>query len=116
MTTETRINDAIKALVSNRVYPDVAPENTVRPFITYQQVGGSSANFVDVTVPTKKNSRFQINVWADTRIAAAALAIQVEDALRVVTALQTTVLSAPVATYDEVTKMRGTRQDFSFWN
>ncbi|HQS59731.1 MAG: hypothetical protein B7Y56_03030 [Gallionellales bacterium 35-53-114] len=116
MTTESLLNDVLKTLVSNRVYPDVAPELTARPYITYQQVGGESANFVDPTVPTKKNSRFQVNVWADTRAAAAALAIQVEDALRVVTALQTTVLSAPVATYDQATEYKGTRQDFSFWN
>ncbi len=116
MTTESLLNDALKTLVSNRVYPDVAPENTTRPYITYQQVGGEGVNFVDVTVPSKKHSRFQVNVWADTRAAAAALAIQVEDALRVVTALQTTVLSAPVATYDPATKYKGTRQDYSFWN
>lgn len=116
MTTESLLNDALKTLVSNRIYPDVAPENTTRPYITYQQVGGESANFVDVTVPSKKNSRFQVNAWADTRTAAAALAIQIEDTLRVVAALQTTVLSAPVATYDPDTKYKGTRQDFSFWN
>lgn len=116
MSIESQIFDALKGLVANRCYPDIAPELTARPYLTFQQVGGSAANFVDVTVPTKKNSRFQVNVWADTRAAAAALAIQVEDALRVVTALQTTVLSAPVATYDPDTKYRGTRQDFSFWN
>ena len=115
MTTESTVYDTLKILVSNRVYPDVAPELTARPYITYQQVGGTSVNFVDVTVPSKKNSRFQINVWADTRAAAAALAIQIEDALRAVPTLQTTVLSAPVATYDPDTKLKGTRQDFSFW-
>jgi hypothetical protein len=101
--------------VTNRVYPDVAPELTARPYITYQQVGGSGVNFVAAAVPSKKNSRFQINVWADSRSSAAALAIQVEDALRVVAALQTTVLGAPVAMYDPETKLRGSRQDFSFW-
>lgn len=115
MSVESQIFDALKGLFSNRVYPDVGPESVARPYATYQQVGGAAVNFVDPTVPSKKSGRWQINVWADTRSQAAALSRQVEDALRVVTALQTTVLGAPVAIYEPETKLRGTRQDFSFW-
>jgi hypothetical protein len=116
MSLESSIFDALKALVSNRVYPDVAPENTARPYITYQQVGGEAVNFVDTaTTPSKKNARFQINCWADTRAAAATLAGQVEAAIRGVTTINPTVLGAPVAVFDLETKLRGTRQDFSVW-
>lgn len=104
----------LKGMVGNRMFPDVAPELTLRPYITYQQVGGVAVNFVDPTVPGKKRSRFQINIWGDTRGAVAVLAAQVEDALRVVTALQTTVEGAPVATYEPDTKLYGSMQDFSF--
>ncbi len=116
MTIESLLFDTVKSLVSNRVYPDVAPEGVTRPYITYQQVGGMSINFVDVTVPSKRNSIFQINVWSDRRMEAASLMKQVSDALRINTAMQTTVLVEPVATYDEVTQMRGARQNFSFWS
>lgn len=114
MTIESTIYTALKTLVSNRVYPDVATFGAATPFITYQQVGGTSVNFIDQTTPSKSNARFQINVWASTRSAAAALALQAEQALRGA-ALQTTVLSQPVATYEVDTQLYGTRQDFSFW-
>lgn len=116
MTTELLIFDALKTLVSNRVYFDIAPIGTARPYLTCQQVGGASVNFIDSTAPSKSNARFQINVWADNRLAAAALAKQVETAMRGASALQTTVLGQPVATYEPDTLLFGTRQDFSLWS
>ena len=116
MMIEPLIFDALSPLVSGRVYPDVALDECDRPYITYQQVGGSAINFVEVTLPDKRNSRVQINVWADSRLEASVLAGQVENALRAVVVLQTTVLGASVSVYDMETKLRGSRQDFSFWN
>ena len=115
MSMEIALFEALRGLVSDRVYPDVAPENTIRPYITYQQVGGDAVNFVESTIPAKKNARMQINVWADTRLTATAMGAAVEDVLRTLVALQPTVLGAAVATYDDVTKLRGTMQDFSLW-
>jgi hypothetical protein len=115
MSVESDLFAALKGLVGNRVFPDVAPELTARPYITFQQIGGQAINFLEPAVPNKKHGRFQINVWADTRSAAATLARQVEDTLRVVPSLQTTVLGAPLAVYEEETKLRGSMQDFSFW-
>lgn len=115
MTVEAEIFSALKGLVANRVYPDVAPDLTPRPYIVYQQVGGVAVNFVEPAVPNKKAGRFQVSVWADTRAQAATLARQVEDTLRLVPELQTTVLGAPVSAYEADTKLRGTHQDFSFW-
>jgi hypothetical protein len=115
LSLESDLFDALKGLVGNRVYPDVAPQGVARPYIVYQQVGGRAVNFVDPTVPSKKNARIQVAAWADTRAAASALGRQIEDTLRAAAALQITVLGAPVATYDEETKFRGTRQDFSAW-
>lgn len=115
MSIETILFASLQGLVAGRCYADAAPELTARPYITYQQVGGAGLNFIDAAVPSKKNGRFQINVWADSRSQASPLAGQVEDTLRAVAALQTTVLAAPVATYDPDTKLKGTRQDFSFW-
>ena len=111
MTIEADIYNALKGLVSNRVYADVAPAGAVAPYLTYQQVGGTGRNFLEATVPSKKNGRFQINCWADSRISAAALSRQVEDAM--VTTLKAFVLGAPVAMLDADTGLRGTTQDFS---
>ncbi|MBI4291324.1 MAG: DUF3168 domain-containing protein [Betaproteobacteria bacterium] len=117
MTVETDIFTALKALVSSRVYRDIAPANvTTLPRITFQQVGGLGVNFVDPTVPSKKNCRMQINVWHSSRDEATELARQVEDALRAYTALQTTVLGSFVSVYEPDTGLYGTMQDFSFWS
>lgn len=117
MSIENSIFAALKTLVSNRVYRDIAPQTvTTLPRITFQQVGGRSLNFLDqATVPSKKNGRFQVNVWAADRETAAALSRQVEDALRADATLSTMVLNEPVAVFEEETKLYGTRQDFSFW-
>lgn len=115
MSAEAIIYSTLRGLVADRVFPDVAPEGTARPYVTYQTVGGSAINFIDGALPSKRNGRYQLNVWADTRLQAASLARLVEDALRVTTALQATVLGAPVADYEDDTKLFGTMQDFSFW-
>jgi hypothetical protein len=116
MTVETDIFTALKGLVSDRVYRDIAPQTvTDLPRITFQQVGGESINCFDTFVPNKKNGRFQINVWGADRDSVAVLARQVEDTLRVYAALQTTVMGEPVALYEPETRLYGTRQDFSVW-
>lgn len=116
MTTESALFDLVKGLVSNRVYPDVAPQGTTRPYITYQQIGGRPVAFLESSLPSKRNGRFQVNVWADTRLAAAALALQVEAALVAATSMQISVLTEPVSDYEEDTGLFGTRQDFSVWS
>lgn len=116
MSAESLIFAALGPLVGNRVYPDVAPAGVTKPYITYQQVGGAPVNYLErATTPDKSNGRFQVNVWATTRVAASALAKSAADALRMTAALQTTVLGQPVATFDAESGLRGTRQDFSFW-
>lgn len=114
MSLESQLYDALKGLVANRVFPDVAPDAAL-PYITYQQVGGEAINFTDGTMPDRSNARVQINVWAATRLEASQIGAAVESAVRAAAALQPTVLSARVALYDADTKSRGTMQDFSLW-
>jgi hypothetical protein len=115
MTVEAAIFVTLKALVANRVYRDLAPQTvTALPRITFQQVGGQAINFL-AGVPSKKNAVFQINVWAATRDAAAALSRQVEDAMRGAATVQVSVNAAPVAVWEPDTELYGTRQDFSIW-
>lgn len=115
MTVETSIYTALKSLVSNRVYRDLAPDTvTELPRITFQQVGGNSLNFLEGGPVGLRTPRIQVNVWHSRRDEANALAIQVENALRSYVGLQTTVLGEFVATFEEDTKLFGTRQDFQF--
>lgn len=116
MTTESTIYDLLKGLVGNRVYPDVAPPGTARPYITYQQVGGQTVAFLERGVPSKKNGRYQINVWATTRAEAAALALQIEGVFITTSALQAEALGAPIAAHEPDEGLYGAMQDFSIWS
>jgi hypothetical protein len=115
MTVEKQIFETLRALVDGRVYPDVAPEGVARPYVTYQQVGGVPVNFVDGGIPGMRNARFRVNVWDDRRATVTATCVAVEHALRNDPALQTTVMTNPVALNDPETRLRGTSQDFSVW-
>lgn len=116
MTIEAQVYAALQGLANGQVYPDLAPEEATAPYIVYQSVGGQPINYLGGENPGKRNARMQISVWAATRLGAAMLAEQVEDAMRSATTLQTQVLTGQMATYDETTKLRGVIQDFSVWS
>jgi hypothetical protein len=114
MSLETSLY-AVLYSVCPRVFPDVAPATTATPYITWQQIGGTSFNFYDGTLPSKRNARIQVNVWDKTRAASNAMILQVEQALCAAPALQCRVESAHLATIDDDTDLRGAMQDFSVW-
>lgn len=116
MTVESDLYTLLKGLVGDRVYPDVAPLSTPRPYITYQQIGGQVLSYVGPEVPSEKNGSFQINVWADSRLAAAALALQVEAAFIGATVFVASPESAPIAQHEPDLNLYGTIQDFSIWS
>lgn len=115
MNIETHIYAALQEFVGGRCFPDVAPEQTARPYITYQNVGGQPISFIDSAIPNREFARVQVSVWADTRIEASDLGRAIEHALRGMTELQTDVITGRMATSDETTGYRGTMQDFSFF-
>lgn len=116
MTIEAEIYSALNGLVGNRCFPDLAPLSTVRPYITYVQIGGEAISYLDNTVPDGKIGRFQINVWGDTRASVSALMLQVEAAMIQATAFQARPLSAPSSDYDHDSLVYGAMQDFSVFS
>lgn len=116
MTVEAQIVTTLTSLVSGRIFPDVAPLNTTRPYITYQQIGGQAINYTSADTPNRQNGYFQINTWAATRTAAAALALQIEDAMRAATAFVATPQTAPIAQHEPDLNLYGTIQDFNIWS
>lgn len=112
MTVHIEVCEALRGLAGDRVFPLVADEGTVTPFIVYQVVGGDTQEYLSGEKPEKKQRRVQVKVWSKSTIEAAQIAEQVEDALRAAVDLQAEVLTIPIDTFDEETKYRGTMQDF----
>lgn len=115
MTAEELIHQVLAPLAGGRRFPDVAPQGTLTPFLTFQCIGGEPINFISGDVPVKSNIRMQVNVWAVTRLEASALGAEVEALVRAAAHLQPEVLTGRAATYDELTGYRGTMQDFNLF-
>lgn len=116
MSIEASVYSLLSPLVGARVYPDIAPNGAERPFITYQQIGGQALNPLSNAPPGKHNALMQINVWADTRLQASTLALEVEDAMRTADQFAARPQMAFISTYEPDTKLYGAIQDFSIWS
>ena len=113
---ETDIFNTLKGLVGNRCYPDFAPLGTVRPFIVYEQTGGEAISFLEGALPEKKNGRFEIGVFADSRASCASIALQVDTAMAAATTFQATAIHAPISDYADEVKIYSSTQNFSVWS
>jgi hypothetical protein len=115
MTVESDLYDTLKVICA-RTFPDVAPFDTPKPYVTYQQIGGDVIRPLANVVPDKENGEFQVNVWAETRVSAKALIKQIEAALIVATTFQARPVSAPSSDYDHDNLVYGALQSFSIWS
>ncbi|MDH4425069.1 MAG: DUF3168 domain-containing protein [Acidovorax sp.] len=113
MSAEHIIFAALRSLVADRVYPDVAPAGAALPRIVYQQVGGRSMQYSEGNLATSENARMQLVCWATTREAATTLAKQAEDALLAAAGCTVEPLGQRIARFEEDTGLRGAQQDFS---
>lgn len=116
MSAENIIFATLRGLVADRVYPDVAPEDSALPRIVYQQAGGTAVQYAEGNLPQDENARMQVACWATTRDAATTLAKQVEDALVAAPGCTVQLIGKRVSVYEEDTGLRGARQDFSVWS
>ena len=114
MTLTTNLFTVLQTTCA-RVYPDFAPADTQRPYVTYQAIGGNAVNFLTREIPNKRNATVQVNVWSNTRIEADALIQNIEDALRMATVFQAEPNAAPVNDFDADIPVYAAIQDFSIW-
>ena len=101
--------------VCARVFPDTAPLDTEKPYVTWNQIGGAAPTFLERSRPSARNARVQINVWASSRMTANALADAIEQALVESTVLQASPESAMLSMHEPELRLYGTMQDFSIW-
>jgi hypothetical protein len=71
----------VSGLVSTRVYPHVAPQDVIFPFITHARISGEHGQ-CNAGGTGSGNSRHAITSWAATGAEAATLAEHVRDALQ----------------------------------
>lgn len=56
---------SIAALVEDRVFPDVAEENSKYPYVTFQEIGGQPVHHLN-GVANISDTHIQLDVWATT--------------------------------------------------
>lgn len=114
MTMESDLSTLLKTPCP-RVFPDVAPASTARPYITWQGIGGATARYTENTAASKRNTLVQINAWSATRAEALTLIRQIEEALCASTAFVVDPQGEALSTYEEDTQLYGCIQRFSIW-
>lgn len=117
MTVETELNTLLRTLCP-RVYPDVAPAGTARPYVTYSGIGGKPLRWLDNTAADKRHTIMQINVWSSTRLETMALIRSIEEALCASSTLTAMPMDEPYSTYEEDAEppIYGANQDFSIYS
>ena len=116
MTLEADLLACLDVLVNGRVYSDIGPPDVVKPYITYQQVGGDAIKLLGNEMPDKRNARIQVNIWSTTRMEANGLMRQAETLLVTSTVLLAEAQTALTANYEPETKLYGAFQFFSIWS
>lgn len=112
MTMEADLTTLLKTICP-RVSPDIAATGSVRPYVTYQQIGGGVINPLNNDAPGKRNAVVQINVWSSLRSEAIALIDQIETAMRTFHSARPQ--GARFNDYDHDMLVYGSQQEFSFW-
>lgn len=101
------------AALGTRVFPDFAPVDTPRPYVTWQGIGGPVVKPLDNSIPTLRTPDIQVNVWADTRKEVKRVALAIEAAMHAATAFTASRYGDHAWDFDADIKRYGTRQDFS---
>jgi hypothetical protein len=111
---ETDLHALLSAACA-RTYPDVAPLGTVLPYVTWQGLGGKSLRYLANDAADKRHTFMQINVWADTRLAALTLIRQIEDAMCASAAFTAKPEGEPLSLYEDEPPLYGSVQRFSIY-
>jgi hypothetical protein len=94
---EQQVMNLISGLVDNRVFFDVAPQDTVRPYITLQQVGGTPLEFLE-GYSGSDFARLQVDVFASSRTQANEIMTAVRASLAEIKA---SAIGAPLSLYEQ---------------
>lgn len=95
-----------------RVFPGSAPANQPQPYVTWEQLGGDAARYVDNTPMPKRLALLQVDTWAATKAEAMQLAREIEDALCAATSINARPVAGQTGRQEEYVDAYGVTQDF----
>lgn len=98
-----------------RVFPDVAPNNTAKPWVTWQALGGESLGYLDNTAADKRQTLMQINAWATTRMQALQIIRDIETLMRASGAFIASPQGEAISVYETDTLLYGCIQRFEIF-
>ena len=127
MSAEAGIYDRLSnfvgltALVSTRIFPDIAPQDVDDPFVTYDRISTDRDSLLsaDSGVVT---ARFQMSAWSQSKGTAIAVAAKIRAAYQRYTGTNASVvfldsyLVNEVDLYDTATKYHQVALDFEIWH
>lgn len=111
MTMEADLYALLHA-VCERVYPDIAPQGTALPYVTWQGLGGEDVTFADGSATDKRFPLIQVDAWSATRLEALTLIRSIEAAMRASAAFVAVPQGEPISTTEPGTQLRGCIQRF----
>lgn len=111
MSMESEL-DALLKTKCPRVYPDVAPSGALKPFVTWQGIGGESLGFMDNTAADKRKTLMQVSVFSTTRLQSLTLIRDIETALRGNATFVARPQGEPMSTHEQDTQLFGCVQRF----
>ena len=105
----------LASVVSGRLYPMVAPDGAVKPYLVYQRITNTVNNVLAGNGnPPIENTRFQIDVWADSYGSAQATAGAVKAAMLAWGVQNVQILEADQ--YEAQTHLYRVLMDYSVWS
>lgn len=103
----------LSALISTRLYPDLAAQNTTRPYVVYSTVSAVKFQAISGTVVAER-PRFQFSIYADTALSALNAGAQLQAALLAMSGSSVTIYERPLESertvYEDDSKLF--RRDF----
>lgn len=104
MYTSLTTHAGLSALISTRLYPDVAPQNATRPYVVYQRISTRKTQAISGVVVSQL-ARIQFAIYADTALEVLNVAIQIQAALLAMAESTVTIYERPLenerTTYEE---------------
>ena len=114
MSMESDLSTLLAAICV-RTFPDIAPANTVTPYITWQALGGEAMRYTDGSAADRRNTLMQVNVWSKTRLEALTMIRQIEDAMCSFSGWQAQPQGEAMSVYEPDTLLYGSIQRVEIW-